>query len=54
MKCPRCGGDMSSGVCGNCGFPVTRRIVYPGPKTNLSTPTRYDRTEVNSSDEVFR
>ena len=28
MKCPRCGGDMSSGVCDNCGFPVTRRIVY--------------------------
>ena len=24
MKCPRCGGDMSSGVCENCGFPVTR------------------------------
>ena len=29
MKCPRCGGDMSSGVCENCGFPVTvKRIVY--------------------------
>ena len=43
MKCPRCGGDMSSGVCDNCGFPVTRRIVYPKPKTNLSTGTRYDQ-----------
>lgn len=25
MKCPRCGGNMSSGVCDECGFPVTRR-----------------------------
>ena len=24
MKCPRCGGDMSSGICEKCGFPVTR------------------------------
>ena len=23
MKCPRCGGDMSSGVCSECGFPET-------------------------------
>ena len=22
MECPRCGGDMSSGVCENCGFPI--------------------------------
>ena len=29
MKCPRCGGDMSGGVCDNCGFPVTRKIGYP-------------------------
>ncbi len=28
MKCPRCGGDMSGGVCDNCGFPATRKIVY--------------------------
>ncbi len=28
MKCPRCGGDMTGGVCDNCGFPVTRKIVY--------------------------
>ena len=27
MKCPRCGGDMSGGVCSSCGFPVTRRIM---------------------------
>lgn len=26
MKCPRCGGDMSSGVCEDCGFPETLRI----------------------------
>ena len=23
MQCPRCGGDMSSGVCEDCGFPET-------------------------------
>ncbi len=23
MKCPRCGGNMSSGVCERCGFPET-------------------------------
>ena len=30
MKCPRCGGDMSSGVCGSCGFPISkvRLILY--------------------------
>lgn len=28
MKCPRCGGDMSSGVCENCGFPVTVKRVH--------------------------
>ena len=27
MKCPRCGGDMSSGVCDSCGFPTTRKII---------------------------
>ena len=25
MKCPRCGGNMSSGVCEARGFPVTGR-----------------------------
>ena len=25
MKCPRCGGNMSSGVCQECGFPVVSR-----------------------------
>lgn len=25
MKCPRCGGNMSGGVCNECGFPVTRK-----------------------------
>lgn len=30
MKCPRCGGDMSAGVCKECGFPVTRRIIRYG------------------------
>ena len=36
MKCPRCGGDMSSGVCEQCGFPEIRwktlkykLITYP-------------------------
>ena len=24
MECPRCGGDMSSGVCEDCGFPETK------------------------------
>jgi len=28
MKCPRCGGDMSSGVCEECGFPVTARKLF--------------------------
>ena len=27
MKCPRCGGDMSGGVCESCGFPVTRKLI---------------------------
>lgn len=25
--CPRCGGNMSSGVCDDCGFPVTRKMI---------------------------
>ena len=24
MKCPRCGGKMDSGICEECGFPITR------------------------------
>ena len=29
MKCPRCGGNMSSGICEECGFPVTvKKILY--------------------------
>lgn len=39
MKCPRCGGDMSSGICKECGFPTIGRkfigvsfIVYSKKK----------------------
>lgn len=28
MKCPRCGGNMSSGVCEECGFPVTVKSLH--------------------------
>lgn len=24
MKCPRCGAEMSGGICNNCGFPTNR------------------------------
>ena len=27
MKCPRCGGDMSSGVCVECGFPENTKLI---------------------------
>ena len=30
MKCPRCGGNMSSGICESCGFPVNKKIIYKG------------------------
>ena len=36
MKCPRCGGNMSSGVCNSCGFPVTRLILYNRSKPRSS------------------
>ena len=26
MKCPRCGGDMSNGVCEECGFPENVKV----------------------------
>ena len=28
MKCPRCGGNMSSGVCENCGFPEVGKVRH--------------------------
>ena len=28
MECPRCGGNMSSGVCEDCGFPETGKIMH--------------------------
>jgi len=24
MKCPRCGEEMTGGICDNCGFPLTK------------------------------
>lgn len=27
MDCPRCGKEMSGGICNNCGFPLIQRIV---------------------------
>ena len=23
-KCPRCGEEMTGGICDNCGFPITK------------------------------
>lgn len=47
MKCPRCGGDMSSGVCEECGFPVNKIIQYKRfiivYKNKTSYASRYRR-----------
>jgi ribosomal protein L37E len=24
VKCPRCGEEMTGGICNNCGFPIIR------------------------------
>ena len=24
VKCPRCGEEMTGGICDNCGFPLTK------------------------------
>jgi ribosomal protein L37E len=37
MKCPRCGEEMTGGICNSCGFPMNKRapksaqmLVYKG------------------------
>lgn len=25
MKCPRCGAEMSGGICNSCGFPMNKK-----------------------------
>ena len=37
-KCPRCGADMTNGVCDNCGFP----IVGSRRKRRLAVKARRD------------
>ena len=27
MECPRCGGNMSNGVCEDCGFSITAKMI---------------------------
>ena len=29
MKCPRCGSQMSGGICDSCGFPLTNIRIQP-------------------------
>lgn len=29
MKCPRCGADMSGGICKECGFPMGTDMMKP-------------------------
>lgn len=26
VKCPRCGEEMTGGICNNCGFPLTKMM----------------------------
>ena len=40
MKCPRCGAEMSGGICNSCGFPMNKRIIVTKKMSRIKCDKR--------------
>ena len=43
-KCPRCGAEMSGGICNNCGFPMNRRRIKAVNSVVIINMGKYGRS----------